>query len=192
VTAPSAPNPTQNDIIELVASIQPFDALEAAHIDQTLRWLHSGLPIFRTAKPATPPTHLVAYFVLFDIDARQLLLVDHKNAKLWLPSGGHVEPDEHPYQTVIRELKEELKLQAFFFQPQPLFITITQTQGIDRGHTDVSLWYLLLGDIHHPLTYDTEEFFRVAWFAVDDIPVQRVEPHLARFVAKLNGLLAEN
>jgi 8-oxo-dGTP diphosphatase len=192
VTAPFTPTPIQNEIIELVTSLQPFDELEAAHIAQTLGWLHSGLPIFRTVKPATPPIHLVAYFVLFDRDAQQLLLVDHKNAQLWLPSGGHVEPNEHPYQTVIRELKEELQLQAFFFQPQPLFITVTQTQGNDLGHTDVSLWYVLLGDVHQPLAYDEEEFFDVAWFALDDIPAQRVEPHLTRFVAKLQGFLAGN
>lgn len=29
----------------------------------------------------------------------QVLLVDHKNAQLWLPTGGHVEPGEHPRDT---------------------------------------------------------------------------------------------
>jgi 8-oxo-dGTP pyrophosphatase MutT (NUDIX family) len=39
-----------------------------------------------------------------------VLLVDHKNARLWLPTGGHVEEGEDPRATVVRELKEELGL----------------------------------------------------------------------------------
>ena len=37
-----------------------------------------------------------------------VLLVNHINAGLWLPPGGHVEPDEHPAQTASREALEEL------------------------------------------------------------------------------------
>ncbi|MEE3919135.1 NUDIX domain-containing protein [Micromonospora sp. BRA006-A] len=31
---------------------------------------------------------------------------------MWLPSGGHVEPGEHPADTVRRELREELGVAA--------------------------------------------------------------------------------
>ncbi|MEV4702232.1 NUDIX domain-containing protein [Actinoplanes sp. NPDC049316] len=37
-----------------------------------------------------------------------VLLVDHRNARLWLPPGGHVEPGEAPAVTAGRELAEEL------------------------------------------------------------------------------------
>ena len=43
-------------------------------------------------KPDVPPKHLVSYFALVDERRGKLLLVDHKLAGLWLPSGGHVEP----------------------------------------------------------------------------------------------------
>ncbi|MFI5343447.1 MAG: NUDIX domain-containing protein [Chlamydiales bacterium] len=39
-------------------------------------------------------------------------LVDHKKANLWLPAGGHVEPNEHPRETVKREILEELSIQV--------------------------------------------------------------------------------
>ncbi len=169
----------------LIQSLHPYDQLEAAQIAQTLTWLQSGVPLFRTQKPATPPQHLVAYFVVVDLAQRQILLGDHRDAGLWLPSGGHVEPDEHPQQTAIREAQEELGLVADFVWPEPIFLTVTDTQGHSAGHTDVSLWYVLHGKVSAALAYDVGEFHAVAWFAFDQLPLTRCEPHLARFVAKL-------
>ena len=90
-----------------VASIRPFDELEKIHQADALAWIDSGVPLCRTAKPATPPKHLVSYFAV--VDGHDILLVDHKSAQLWLPPGGHVEPGEHPRETVVRELFEELR-----------------------------------------------------------------------------------
>jgi len=53
-------------------------------------WIDSGAQIFRLMKPETPDPHLVAYFLLLDPAQKKVLLVDHKKAGLWLPSGGHV------------------------------------------------------------------------------------------------------
>ncbi|WTO11674.1 NUDIX domain-containing protein [Micromonospora sp. NBC_00617] len=72
-----------------------------------------------------------------------VLLVDHVNAGLWLPPGGHVEPDEHPVQTARREARGELGIDADNLDGQPVFLTVTRTVGIDHGHTDVSLWFVL-------------------------------------------------
>ena len=95
-------------ITDIVRSIEPIDALEQRHRRETLDWIDAGHPLFRVAKPATPPTHLVSYFLLCDVSERKVLLVDHIDAGLWLPSGGHVEPEEHPRETVRREVAEEL------------------------------------------------------------------------------------
>ena len=46
-------------------------------------------------KPATPPKHLVSYVVPTDPETGDILLVDHRNAQLWIPPGGHVDPGEH-------------------------------------------------------------------------------------------------
>ena len=117
-----------------------MDALEAVTRDEVLAWIDSGAELCRIEKPATPPQHLIAYFALVDGD--HLLLVDHINAELWLPTGGHVEPGEHPRQTVLREVQEELGIDGVFLHEQPLCLTITETVGKTAGHTDVSLWYI--------------------------------------------------
>lgn len=172
-------------IADLVRVMCPYDALETEHQHQTLEWIASGATLFRTQKPATPPQHLVAYFALFDPSQHKLLLVDHKNAGLWLPSGGHVEVNEDPRTTVIREAREELNLDAHFLWEEPLFLTVTETVGGAARHTDVSLWYVLQGDATVPLTYDPDEFYTISWFDLDALPLSRTDPHLARFAAKL-------
>jgi 8-oxo-dGTP diphosphatase len=176
-------------ITNIVRAIQPADATECDHITATLAWIASGAPLFRTQKPATPPRHLVSYFVLVDVPNAHILLVDHRKAGLWLPSGGHVEPGEHPATTVARELREELQLDAEFLFPQPIFLTVTQTVGTTAGHTDVSLWYVLHGDCRRRLEYDRDEFHRVAWFPLDRLPLDRTDPHMARFAQKLAAVL---
>jgi len=175
---------------EIIAAIEPLDELERAHRDSTLEWIGSGAPIFRTAKPDVPPKHLVSYFALVDRQCGKLLLVDHKLAGLWLPSGGHVEPDEDPKATVVRELAEELNLAAEFVRDYPLFITVTRTVGRDGGHTDVSLWYLLRGDSSRAIEFDRGEFHGVQWFSLDEIPFERSDPHMRRFVEKMRKSLA--
>src|SRR5580700_10463024 len=132
-------NPMRDKIAEIVAAIDPLDELEREHRDSTIEWIRSGAPIFRTMKQDVPPIHLVSYFALVDDRRGKVLLVDHKLAGLWLPSGGHVEPDEDPRATVVRELAEELGLAAEFVRDGPLFITVTRTVGADGGHMDVSL-----------------------------------------------------
>ena len=177
-------------IAEIITSVEPLDELERAHRDSTLEWIRSGAPIFRTAKPDVPPKHLVSYFALVDQQRGKLLLVDHKLASLWLPTGGHVEPDEDPKATVSRELAEELNLVAEFVRDVPLFITVTRTVGADGGHTDVSLWYLLRGDSMRTIEFDRGEFHGVRWFSFDEIPFERSDPHLRRFVEKMRSSLA--
>ena len=170
---------------EIISAIEPLDEIEREHRDSTIEWIRSGVPIFRTIKPDVPPKHLVSYFALVDERRGRLLLVDHKLAGLWLPSGGHVEPEEDPRATVVRELAEELGLAAEFIYPGPIFITVTRTVGGDGEHTDVSLWYLLRGDSSRAIEFDRGEFHGVRWFGLDEIPFERSDLHMRRFVAKL-------
>jgi 8-oxo-dGTP diphosphatase len=180
----------RDKISAIVAAIEPLDDLEREHRDSTLQWIRSGAAIFRTMKPNVPPTHLVSYFALVDRQREKVLLVDHKVAGLWLPSGGHVEPDEDPRATVVRELSEELSQTADFMHSDPIFITVTRTAGNDGRHIDVSLWYLLRGDSSRAIQFDHGEFHRVRWFGFDQIPFARSDPHMRRFVAKLRASLA--
>ena len=173
----------REEILQEIGSIEPFDAVEKLHKEDVLSWVQSGIELCRIYKPAVPPKHLVSYFVV--VDEMYVLLVDHRNAKLWLPTGGHVESGEHPRDSVIREAREELGINANFLFPNPLFLTCTETVGLTAGHTDVSIWYVLRGDKNAILDYDREEFVDIHWFCFDQVPLERSDPHMNRFLNKL-------
>jgi 8-oxo-dGTP diphosphatase len=177
----------RQQIYSEIEFIVPFDTIEAGHRADALAWVESGAELCRLAKPATPPRHLVSYFAV--VDGESILLVDHKNARLWLPSGGHVEPGEHPRETVARELFEELGFKATHEIGPPLLITSAETVGLTAGHTDVSLWCVFRGDRGEVLRHDEEEFNSVHWFDFSEIPYGRTDPHMRRFVQKLRSNL---
>jgi 8-oxo-dGTP diphosphatase len=72
-----------------VLSIVHLDDLEASTRNQTIQWIDSGVELCRTKKPDIPNKHLVSHFAVVDGDC--VLLVDHINTELWLPTRGHVE-----------------------------------------------------------------------------------------------------
>ncbi len=174
----------RSEIRSEIASIVPGDAAEAETRREVLEWVDSGVELCRLEKPATPAKHLVSYFVLVDGD--HVLLVDHINAMLWLPTGGHVEPGEHPRTAATREAREELGIEAEFLEEAPLFVTSTRVTGRTAAHTDVSLWYVLRGERGQALEFDASEFESVRWFHRDAIPLERSDPEMSRFLKKLS------
>ena len=174
----------------LVEHIDPWDEVERAHQQTVRAWLMSGAPLYRTAKPAVPDPHLVTYFVVLDESRLELLLVAHRKAGLWLPTGGHVEPDEDPWQAVVRECREELDVTARpsrTFGEEPFFVTVTRTRG-PGTHTDVSLWYVVGLTRSSVTSFDRQEFDRIRWVRVEQIaaePPDTLDPHMHRFADKL-------
>jgi len=174
---------------DLVRDIMPGDAVEAEHQANTL---HGWRPL-RTcfgASSRDPDRHLVSYGAILDPADGSSLLVDHINAGLWLPPGGHVEPGEHPAASARREIREELAIEAVFIEDaaRPSFITVTRTTGTDRGHLDVSLWFLLVGERGMPLTIDRAEFTDACWWTPADVLAAgpgRFDPHYWRFMTKM-------
>ena len=183
--------PSVHTVHELVAGIRPGDRLEAEHRAETLHWLESTDDVFRRAKPATPDRHPVSYTVLIDPDDGSSLLADHLKAELWLPPGGHVEPDEHPADAARREAAEELGIEPVFAQPGPAFLTVNRLWGPNNdSHVDVSLWFVLVGNREMALTPDPAEFAATRWWTPAQVRTERpgrLDQHYHRFVAKLEA-----
>jgi 8-oxo-dGTP diphosphatase len=181
------PTALKSMIIDLVSGIEPVDDLGREHRRGTLSWLTATDDIFRRVKPLTPSPHLVSYFLLVDRPAASVLLCDHRLSGLWLPTGGHVEPGEHPADTVRREVIEELGVPAEFdreFHDRPFFLTVTETVGgPEVRHVDVSLWFALAGHVGQNLQPDQREFTQVRWWTAAELShasLDPFEPHLLR------------
>jgi 8-oxo-dGTP pyrophosphatase MutT (NUDIX family) len=188
-------SPVLTEIRALITGIEPCDATERTHVADALAWLDATDDVFRrTTHPAEPAKHLVSYFLLVDPADGAVLLGDHRKSGLWLPSGGHVEPGEHPVETVRRECVEELGVPARFLPAvgaRPLLLTVTETRT-DR-HVDVSLWFVLAHAREEALTPDPREYAAVRWWTTDEVRAadpERFDPHLPRMLDKLGALPA--
>ncbi|MFJ3338955.1 NUDIX hydrolase [Streptomyces sp. NPDC086766] len=172
-----------------------WDEQERAHLTAAVEWVAGGAPLYRTQKPDVPSMHLVSYFVVLDESRGELLLVAHRKAGLWLPSGGHVEPMEDPWDTVTRECREELSIEAVpsaVTGAQPFFLTITRTRGHGQ-HTDVSLWYVLQSSAGAITSFDEGEFEAIKWLSPQQVlaePADTLDPHMHRFTRKLMSVVA--
>lgn len=179
----------RTELQTLVQNINAHDEREERDKQDVLGWLASDAPLYRIQKPDIPPKHLVSYFAIIDPKSKTVLLQDHLLAKLWLPAGGHVEPDEDPAEAALRECQEELGFTTGFLRQQrkPHFITVTTTNG-QGTHTDVSLWYALEAAETTPLTIEPGKFANVRWWGIDEVlksPVTLFDPELHRFIRKL-------
>jgi 8-oxo-dGTP pyrophosphatase MutT (NUDIX family) len=195
----SATEPDRRDesartrLARVIDEIQPWDEKERAHLEAAVEWLASGAPLYRTQMPDVPPLHLVSYFVVLDEARHELLLVAHRKAGLWLPPGGHVEPGEDPWATVVRECHEELRIPATastVVGERPFFLTVTRTRG-EGAHTDVSLWYVVEAAADSITSYDEREFSAVRWLTPQQVlgePLSDLDPHMHRFTQKLSNV----
>lgn len=61
----------------------------------------------------------------FVVEGDRVLLHWHRKNRLWLPFGGHIEPNEDPVQTVLREIEEECGVRA-------QLLTTPETYGIEN------------------------------------------------------------
>lgn len=187
--------PLRARLAESLEGIAPWDEQERAHLATAAEWIASGAPLYRTRKPDVPPMHLVSYFVALDEARAELLLVAHRGAGLWLPSGGHVEPMEDPWDTVLRECEEELHTEAVpsaVSGKSPFFLTVTRTRG-HGPHIDVSLWYVLRSEAGDITSFDEDEFEAIKWLPLHQVlaePGNTLDPHMHRFTGKLMAALA--
>jgi len=64
----------------------------------------------------------------FLVDGDRTALHWHRKNQMWLPAGGHVEPDEDPVQAVVREVLEETGIEAAVVSPHVAYAFTTPQQ----------------------------------------------------------------
>lgn len=116
-------------------------------------------------------------------DRSRMLMIFHQGLQLWLPPGGHVDPDEFPSDTVVREVREETGVQARHAGTQPLEMNLngsTEAQlptpfamaaqlipesAKDIEHIHMDMMYLLEAEDTADLTTQEQEVDAAGWFS---------------------------
>lgn len=121
----------------------------------------------------------------FVIHQAKVLLLWHKKLQMWLPPGGHIEPNELPDEAAVREVREETGLEVHLLSqpalppiPGPLQLARPegiQLEDISPGHQHIDLVYFARpADPTEVKPVANDEVERVGWYGranLDHIPI---------------------
>lgn len=131
-------------------------------------------------------SHYVATGYIYDRNADSFLLILHNKIGKWLPPGGHLDEGEEPHKGVLREVWEEIGVQARIIDllatpdvatptvaqlPAPfciLYEPIAATPGSEE-HIHIDFVYALEIDTSQPLHLLANEVSRSKWIPAADI-----------------------
>lgn len=117
----------------------------------------------------------------FVVDDDRTLLLFHRKLRMWLPPGGHIDPNELPEVAAIREVREECGLEAELLMqggmlghvrvlPQPYCILL---EDISPGHQHIDLIYFARvtgGELAH----NEREAHTARWVAWEDLDTPEI------------------
>jgi 8-oxo-dGTP pyrophosphatase MutT (NUDIX family) len=138
---------------------------------------------------STESRHLTASMVVIDPANAQVLLAFHKGMGRLVFPGGHVDPDESPDETALREVFEEtgiharltgqipLDLPGMTWRPQPWIVAeipapayeATEQWPAEPEHSHIDMLYIGVADSTAPLTAQLDEVDSVGWYPVGQL-----------------------
>ena len=123
----------------------------------------------KLTRDENPVSHFCAYFLPYNPATKEVLFGHHKKAGKWLSPGGHVDKDESLFETLNREIEEELGVKSFFKErPIPSLLTITPIDRDPRQcrkHFDV--WHFMETD-GKDFNVDMSEYHKVKWLSIPE------------------------
>ncbi len=121
----------------------------------------------------------------FVVHGNRTLLLWHPLLKMWVPPGGHIEPNEDPQEAVLREIREETGLDACpiagderldvsypreLAAPVTILVEDSPEPGRPHQHTDLIYFCTIVGE---PQALRRDES-HLTW--VDETQLRRNEP----------------
>lgn len=142
--------------------------------DKFLKRFEEGNP----TRDEESKTHFCVYFLPYNPKTKELFLVHHKKAGIWISPGGHIDKDETPIGALEREVKEELGVvyKAEGYYKVPFLLTITPIDNVRqpcKAHYDI--WYLMPTDGSN-FNIDPAEFHETKWFTLAEAEAIVTEP----------------
>jgi len=139
----------------------------------------------------------------FVVDQNKTLLLFHKKIQMWLPPGGHIDPNELPCDAARREVKEETGLEAELIAArtqmgsvsvlsQPECILLEQITP-DHQHIDLIYFAYVTGGV---LTLAEDEATAFRWCTSEDLASSDYEDDIRQLarqaIAKVAAFVAPN
>lgn len=129
-------------------------------------------------------------YIFSDEKPKRVLLVHHIKYDKWIPPGGHVENNENPIETIIREVKEEAGIDIKKFLPKlepnsegvtTLSLPDKIIEGLINPYGDVPEHYhtdlgYVLNVPHQEVVHSKEESHDIGWFTKEEVK------HLKTFI----------
>ena len=113
-------------------------------------------------------THIGTFFLPLNKETKSIYLVDHIKAGMWIPPGGHIEKNELPANTVIREFKEELNHQLTTEEIKLFNLSITPiNRPWQKCITHYDFWYSVSIE-KFPFNFLKKEFHHGKWFDLEE------------------------
>lgn len=127
--------------------------------------------------------HFCASAFVVDPITRKLLLVYHSKFKKWVQPGGHIEADEFPEETALREVYEEtgykVKLLGERFPREDDFLKplgIQKNRG-SNGDYHIDITYAAI-PLSHTKAPKDDEITNYRWFTRDEVEKLNVFPDI--------------
>jgi ADP-ribose pyrophosphatase YjhB (NUDIX family) len=132
----------------------------------------------------------------------EVLLVNHKKLGVWLHPGGHVEWNETPDETVVREVKEETGLNVKIISDRdntlsdpkanvsvlhhPYVILCEKING-DNEHYHLDLIYLckIENEENSEIYHNPKESSDIGFFGLEDLNDINLFPNFRRLLEKI-------
>ena len=134
---------------------------------------------------------VVSGYVVYD---GRVLLIQHKKLGLWLPPGGHIDPNEAPDDALKRELKEEVNLEVELLNRNDIppgknivtqlavpFYANVHSVG---DHDHCCLNYLCSTKSQEDLVINKAEANDYAWLSEEKLSQNRIIPEIRNIALK--------
>lgn len=122
----------------------------------------------KLTREENPLSHCCAMTVAYEPDTRRILVVNHKKAKSWIFPGGHIESDELPSETALREATEEIGLSNSETSLVGPFgaqvLDINNPPQVCREHYDI---FYAVATNPTAVSINMREFLSFDWLSID-------------------------
>jgi len=114
-------------------------------------------------------SHFCVFFLPIDIQKKKIYLCHHKKADDWIPPGGHIDENELPIQTVIRECREELSININKTQIEFYNISVKHIDNSKHTcKTHFDIWYLITTK-EQPFNFIKDEYYDGKWILLSEV-----------------------